>query len=78
MVYTFTPVSVFISDCNSTALMDKLCAHGAGHTSGDRRPCLKGTRTMVLKEIDDWEMDDTDMTIYWLKEVTRYGKTMIA
>jgi NACHT domain len=79
MVYTFTSLSVFVSDCNSTALMDKLPrAHGAGHTSGDRRPCLKGTRTAVLKEIDDWEMNDTDTTIYWLKGVTGCGKTAIA
>jgi NACHT domain len=79
MVYTFASLSVFLSDCNSTALMDKLPrAHGAGHTSGDRRPCLKGTRTAVLKEIDDWEMSDTDTTIYWLKGVTGCGKTAIA
>jgi WD40 repeat protein len=79
MVYTFTPLSVFVSNCNLTAFLDKLPrAHGAGHTSGDRRPCLKGTRTAVLKEIDDWEMDDTGTTIYWLKGVAGCGKTAIA
>jgi WD40 repeat protein len=79
MVYTFTPLSVFISDCNLTAFLDRLPrANGAGHTSGDRKPCLKGTRTAVLKEIYDWEMDDTGTTIYWLKGVAGCGKTAVA
>jgi NACHT domain len=32
----------------------------------------------VLKEIDDWEMDDTGTTIYWLKGAAGCGKTAIA
>jgi WD40 repeat protein len=62
-----------------TALIDKLPrANGAGYTSGDRKPCMECTRTTVLQEIEDWEMDDTDTTIYWLKGITGCGKTAIA
>jgi WD40 repeat protein len=62
-----------------TAFLDRLPhANGAGHTSGDRKPCLEGTRTALLQEIEDWEMDDTDTTIYWLKGITGCGKTAIA
>jgi NACHT domain len=79
MVYISSLGSVFVSDCLYAAYFDKLPrAEGAGHTSGDRKPCLGGTRTAVLKEIEAWEVDDTDTSIYWLKGVTGCGKTAIA
>jgi NACHT domain len=62
-----------------TAFLDKLPrATGAGHTSGDRKPCLEGTRTAVLQEIEDWEADDIGTPIYWLKGIAGCGKTAIA
>jgi NACHT domain len=79
MVYIFRSVSVFVSDCVLTACIDKLPrAIGVGHTSGDRRPCLQGTRTAVLQEIEAWEVNNKDTSIYWLKGVAGCGKTAIA
>jgi NACHT domain len=79
MVYIFTSVSVPISNCLLIAFLDKLpCAVGAGHTSGERKPCLEGTRSAVLQEIEDWEADDTETSICWLKGVAGCGKTAIA
>jgi adenylylsulfate kinase-like enzyme len=54
------------------------CAIGAGHTSGDCKLCLEGTRTAVLQEIEAWEVDGQDTSIYWLKGVAGCGKTAIA
>jgi NACHT domain len=53
-------------------------AISAGHTSGDHKPCLEGTRTAVLQEIEAWEVDGQDTSIYWLKGVAGCGKTAIA
>jgi hypothetical protein len=41
-------------------------------------PCLEGTRTTVLQEIEDWEADDIATPIYWLKGIVGCGKTAIA
>jgi NACHT domain len=69
----------FVSDCLLKACLDKLPrAICAGYTSGDRNQCLEGTRTAVLQEIEDWEADDTDTPIYWLKGLAGCGKTAIA
>jgi NACHT domain len=82
MVYIYIYIhlcSVYVSYCLSTACVDKLPrAIGAGHTSGDRKPCLEGTRTAVLQEIEAWEVNSRDTSIYWLKGVAGCGKTAIA
>jgi NACHT domain len=79
MVYIFALVSVFMCDYLLTAHLDKLPrAFGAGYTSGNRKPCLEGTRTAVLQEIEDWEADGQDTSIYWLKGLAGCGKTAIA
>jgi NACHT domain len=39
---------------------------------------MKGTRAAVLQEIEDWEMDGNDTSIFWLKGVTGCSKTAIA
>jgi hypothetical protein len=70
---------IFVSDCQSIVYIDKLSrAIGAGHTSGNRKPCLEGTRTAVLQEIEAWEADGKDTSIYWLKGLAGCGKTAIA
>jgi hypothetical protein len=53
-------------------------AIGAGHTSGDCKPYLEGTRTVVLQEIEDWEVNSKGTSIYWPKGVAGCGKTAIA
>jgi NACHT domain len=69
----------FLSYCLLTAYMDRLPrAISAGHTSGNRKSCLEGTRTVMLKEIEAWEVDGKDTSIYWLKGVAGCGKTAIA
>ena len=52
----------------------------AGHDTGDRQGCLRGTRKSVLWEIEHWSMD-TDgrkQYIFWLNGLAGSGKSTIA
>jgi NACHT domain len=63
----------------SIAYLAKLpCAVRAGYSSGNHKPCLKGTREGVLWDIEAWEADDMNESVYWLKGVAGCGKSTIA
>jgi hypothetical protein len=50
----------------------------AGHLSGNRQKCLKGTRVMVLERIENWVYRNGIVRVYWLNGVAGTGKTTIA
>jgi hypothetical protein len=51
---------------------------GAGHRSGNRQGCLKGTRKEVLLQLEHWLMDEQDQRIFWLNGLAGTGKSTIA
>jgi hypothetical protein len=51
---------------------------GAGFSSGNHKPCLKGTRERVLWDIEAWEADKANESVYWLKGVAGCGKSTVA
>ena len=70
---------MFPSYCLPIAYLDKLPrATRAGHSSGNHKSCLKGTRKGVLSDIVAWEADKTNESLYWLKGVAGCGKSTIA
>ena len=63
----------------SIAYLTKLpCAARAGYSSGNHKPCLEGTREGVLWDIESWEADEMNESVYWLKGVAGCGKSTIA
>ena len=50
----------------------------AGHRSGNRQGCLKGTRKDVLLQIEHWLMDERDQRVFWLNGLAGTGKTTIS
>jgi hypothetical protein len=50
----------------------------AGYRSGNRQPCLKGTRMELLQELEDWAISTDDLQIFWLDGMAGTGKTTIA
>ena len=63
----------------SIAYLAKLpCAVRAGYSSGNHKPCLKGTREGVIRDIEAWEADEMNESVYWLKGVAGCGKSTIA
>jgi NACHT domain len=63
----------------SIAYLAKLpCAVRAGYSSGNHKPCLTGTREGVLWDIEAWEADNMNESVYWLKGVAGCGKSTIA
>jgi len=50
----------------------------AGHLSGNRQGCLRGTRRDVLQEIERWVTDGRDQRIFWLNGLAGTGKSTIA
>jgi hypothetical protein len=55
-----------------------LRADRARHDQLDRPRCLDGTRTRVLKGIEDWINRDDERRVYWLNGAAGTGKTTIA
>ena len=53
-------------------------ADGAGHRSGDRQGCLRGTRTGVLLQLEDWLGNDQGQRVFWLNGLAGTGKSTIA
>jgi hypothetical protein len=53
-------------------------AQGAEHRHGDRRGCLKGTRNVVLDEIESWAKDFNKSPVFWLNGLAGTGKSTIA
>ena len=53
-------------------------AADAGHRSGTRQGCLKGTRKDVLLQIEHWLVDEQDQRVFWLNGLAGTGKTTIS
>ena len=53
-------------------------AERAGFRHGDRQGCLKGTREVVLDDIESWSTDFGLSPVYWLNGLAGTGKTTIA
>jgi len=51
---------------------------GAGHHSGDRQGCIKGTRRGVLQQLEDWLHDEQGERFFWLTGFAGTGKSAIA
>ena len=51
---------------------------GAGHRSGDRQGCLKGTRKDVLLQLERWLISEQDQRVFWLNGLAGTGKSTIA
>jgi NACHT domain len=59
--------------------MDRLShTKDASHLAGQRTRCLPGTRTEILRIIEDWIKDPTARRVYWLNGIAGIGKTTIA
>ena len=50
----------------------------AGHSSGNRQGCLKGTRADVLLQLERWLKDEQDHRVFWLNGLAGTGKSTIA
>ena len=50
----------------------------AGHRSGDRQGCLRGTRKGVLWEIERWLTSGQGQQVFWLNGLAGTGKSTIA
>ena len=53
-------------------------AADAGHHSGNRQGCLKGTRKDVLQQIECWLVDEQDQQVFWLNGLAGTGKSTIS
>lgn len=53
-------------------------AKGAEFRHGNRRGCLKGTRNIVLNEIESWAKDFDQSPVFWLNGLAGTGKSTIA
>ena len=53
-------------------------APAAGYQHGNRRGCLKGTRSSVLAEIEQWTEDPDASPVFWLNGLAGTGKSTIA
>ena len=53
-------------------------AAGAHFGYGDNKRCLKGTRGVVLDEIESWSTDFNLSPVYWLNGLAGTGKSTIA
>ena len=51
---------------------------GAGHRSGNREGCLRGTRRDVLLQLEDWLEDKQGQRVFWLNGLAGTGKSTIA
>jgi len=79
-------VSPFPSDqthlCTITADLAVLnnCrrARGAAYEHGNRQGCLRGTREVVLNEIESWIKDFDKSPVFWLNGLAGTGKSTIA
>ena len=50
----------------------------AGHRSGNRQGCLKGTRKEILLQLENWLVDEQDQRVFWLNGLAGTGKSTIA
>ena len=60
-------------------LLDRLRhINDAGHRSGNREACMKGTRREVLFQLEQWLNDEQDKRVFWLNGLAGTGKSTIA
>ena len=50
----------------------------AGHRSGNRQGCLRGTRRDVLLQVEDWLENEQGQRVFWLNGLAGTGKSTIA
>ena len=50
----------------------------AGHRSGDRQGCLRGTRRDVFSQLEDWLENEQGQRVFWLNGLAGTGKSTIA
>jgi hypothetical protein len=50
----------------------------AGHRSGNRQGCLRGTRREVLLQLEDWLENEQGQRVFWLNGLAGTGKSTIA
>ena len=50
----------------------------AEYSSGNREGCLRGTRTGILLQLEDWLEDKESQPIFWLNGLAGTGKSTIA
>ena len=50
----------------------------AGHCSGNRQGCPRGTRGDVLLRLECWLKDEQDHRVFWLNGLAGTGKSTIA
>jgi len=50
----------------------------AGHRSGNRQGCLRGTRRDILVQLEDWLEDERGQRVFWLNGLAGTGKSTIA
>ena len=64
--------------------MDRILLNGmhhtidAGHRSGNRQGCLRGTRRGLLVQLEEWLEDEQGQRIFWLNGLAGTGKSTIA
>ena len=64
--------------------MDRVLLNGmhhtsdAGHHSGNRQGCLRGTRQEVFLQLEGWLEDEQDRRVFWLNGLVGTGKSTIA
>ena len=64
--------------------MDRVLLNGmyhtvdAGHRSGDRQGCLRGTRRDILAQLKEWLGDEQGQRVFWLNGLAGTGKSTIA
>ena len=49
----------------------------AGHSSGDRQGCLRGTRRDLLSQLEDWLEEKQGQRVFWLNGLAGTGKSTI-
>jgi hypothetical protein len=50
----------------------------AGHRSGNRQGCLRGTRRDIFLQLEDWFEDEHAQRVFWLNGLAGTGKSTIA
>ena len=50
----------------------------AGHRSGNRQGCLRGTRRDILAQLEEWLEDEQGQRVFWLNGLAGTGKSTIA
>ncbi|KAF9642707.1 hypothetical protein BDM02DRAFT_3273353 [Thelephora ganbajun] len=75
---TYEQACKLISTAEASVLNNFRCAQKVEYRHGDRRGCLKGTRTAVLDQIELWTRGFDKPPVYWLNGLAGTGKSTIA